>query len=175
MLSPPSPLPKAVPAAGQFRLPLTPFSFRLLSYPLRAEWNSQKPWLQRHPSHSLLLFPGGLHTRRPPPRPPVRLCPFPPWLALQPLHRRRRAVEQQQQRVMHPCCKLWIRARRGPSAIFQTRYDPAASPTAAAGSARRRDPFFCRLIRSARRNFCPTTTTQSLYENSSLAVHAFSW
>ena len=46
---------------------------------------------------------------------------------------------------MHPCCKLWIRTRRGPSAIFQTRYNPAVSPTAVAGSARRRDPCSCRL------------------------------
>ena len=46
---------------------------------------------------------------------------------------------------MNPRCRLWIRARRGTSAIFQTRYNPAASPTAAAGSARRRDPCSCRL------------------------------
>ena len=46
---------------------------------------------------------------------------------------------------MHPRCRLWIQARRGPSAIFQTRYNPAASPTAAAGSACRRDPCSCRL------------------------------
>ena len=67
-----------------------------------------------------------------PPRPSVRLCPSPPCLALQLLRRRRRADEQRQQRVMHPCCRLWIRARRSPSAIFQTRYNPVASPTAAA-------------------------------------------
>ena len=33
----------------------------------------------------------------------------------------------------------------GPSAIFQTNYNPAASPTAAAGSARLHDPCSCRL------------------------------
>ena len=35
--------------------------------------------------------------------------------------------------------------RRVPSAIFQRRYNPAASPTAAAGSALRRDSCSCRL------------------------------
>ena len=64
--------------------------------------------------------------------PPVRLCPSPPCLALQPLRRRRRADEQRQQRVMHPRCRLWIRARRGPSAILRTKYNPVASSTAAA-------------------------------------------
>ena len=73
------------------------------------------------------------------------ICPSPPCLALQLLRRRRRPDEQRQQRVMHPRCRLWIRARRGLSAIFQTRYNPAGSSTAAAGSARRRDPFSCRL------------------------------
>ena len=33
---------------------------------------------------------------------------------------------------MHPRCRLWIRAGRGPSVIFQTTYNPAASPTAVA-------------------------------------------
>ena len=46
---------------------------------------------------------------------------------------------------MHPRCRLWIRARRGPSAITQMPYNPAASPTATAGSARRRDLCSCRL------------------------------
>ena len=96
-------------------------------------------------SHSRRIYPGVLYRRRPAPRPPVRLCPSPPCLAFQPLRRRRRADEQRQQRVMHPRCRLWIRARRGPSAIFQTRYNPAASPTAEAGSARRRDPCSCQL------------------------------
>ena len=44
-----------------------------------------------------------------------------------------------------PRCKLWTRARRDPSIIFQTTYKQAASPTAVAGSARRRDPFSCRF------------------------------
>ena len=145
MFLPPSPLPKAVPAAGRFLLPLTPFSLRFLPHPSRAAWAPQKPWLQRCPAHSRLIYPGGLHRRRPPPRPPVPLCPSSPCLAFQPLRRRRRADEQRQQRVMHPRCRLWVRARRGPSAIFQTRYDPAASPTATAGSARHRDPCSCRL------------------------------
>ena len=137
---PPSPLPKAVPAAGRFCLPLTPFSLPFLPYPSRAARTPQKPWLQQRPSRSRLIYPGVLHTRRPPPRPPVLLCPSPPFLALQPLRRRRRADEQRQQRVMHPRCRLWIRARRGLSAIFHTSYNPAASPTAAADSVDRRDP-----------------------------------
>ena len=91
VLLPPSPLPKAVPAAGRFRLPLTPLSLRFLPYPSRAARAPQKPWLQRRPSHSQLIYPGVLYRRRPPPRPPVRLCPSPSCLALQPLRRRRRA------------------------------------------------------------------------------------
>ena len=46
---------------------------------------------------------------------------------------------------MHPRRRLWIQAQRGPWAIFQTRYNPAASPTAAVGSAHRRGPCSCRL------------------------------
>ena len=103
---PPSPLPKAVPAAGRFRLPLAPFSLRFLPYPSRAARAPQKPWRQRRPSHSRLIYQGVLHRRRPPPRPPVLLCPSPPCLALQSLRRRRRADEQRQQREMHPRCKL---------------------------------------------------------------------
>ena len=145
MFLPPSPLPKVVPAAGRFRLPPTPFSLRFLPYPLRVARAPQTPWLQRRPSHSRLIYPGVLHRRRPPPRPLVLLCPSPPCWALQPFRRRRRTDEQRQQREMHPRCRLWVRARRAPSAIFQTRYNPAASPTAAAGSAHRRDPCSCRL------------------------------
>ena len=33
---------------------------------------------------------------------------------------------------MHSRCRLWIRARRGPSAILRTKYNPVASSTAAA-------------------------------------------
>ena len=47
---------------------------------------------------------------------------------------------------MHPRYRLRIRARRDLSDIFQTRYNPAASLTAAAGSARRRDSCSCRLV-----------------------------
>ena len=39
----PSPPPKAVPDAGQFRLPLTPFSLRFLPYLLRAAQAPQQP------------------------------------------------------------------------------------------------------------------------------------
>ena len=46
---------------------------------------------------------------------------------------------------MHTRCRLWIRVRLGPSAILQTRYNPAANPTAAAGSTRRRNNCSCRL------------------------------
>ena len=145
MFLPPSPLPKAVPATGRFHLPLTPFSLRFLPYPSRTARAPQKPWLQRRPSHSRLIYPGIFYRRRPRPRPPVRLCPSPPCSALQPLRRRRRADEQRQQRVMHPRCRLWIRARRGPSAIFQTRYNPVASPTAAADPFNRREPCSCLL------------------------------
>ena len=145
MFLPPSPQLKAVPAVGQFRLPLIPFSLRCLSYPSRAARAPLKPWLQRRPSHSRLIHPRMLHRRRPPPRPPVRLCLSSPCSALQPLRRRRRADEERQQRVMHPRCRLWIRTRRGPSAIFQTRYNPVASPTAAADPVDRRDPCSCRL------------------------------
>ena len=114
-------------------------------YPSRAARALQKPWLQRRPSHSRLIYPGTLQWRRPPPR-AVRLCPSPPYVALQPLRCRRCADEQRQQRVMHPRCILWmIRAQWGSSAIFQTRYNSAASPAAAVGSARRRDPCSCRL------------------------------
>ena len=102
MLLPPSPLLKAVPPVGRFRLPLTPFPLRFLPYPSRAARAPQEPWLQRRPSHCRLIYAGVLHRRRPPPRPPVRLCPSPPCLALQPLRRRRCADEQRQQRVMHP-------------------------------------------------------------------------
>ena len=49
---------------------------------------------------------------------------------------------------MHPRCGLWIRARRGPSTIFQTRHNPAASPTAAADPVDRRDTCSCRLAGS---------------------------
>ena len=56
-----------------------------------------------------------------PPRPLGRLCPSLPCLALQPLRRRRRADEHRQRPVLHRRCRLWIRARRGPSAISQTR------------------------------------------------------
>ena len=145
MFLPPSTLPKAESAAGRFLLPLTPFSYRFLPYPSRAAEAPQKLWLQRRPSHSRLIYPGVLHRRRPPPRPPVRLCPSPPCLALQPLRRRRRTDKQRQQRVMHPSCKLWTRARQGSSAIFQIMYNPAASTTTAASSARRRDPYSWRL------------------------------
>ena len=41
---------------------------------------------------------------------------------------------------MHPRCRLWIRARRGPSAIFQTKYNPVTSSPAAADPVDRRDP-----------------------------------
>ena len=115
MFLPPSPLPKAVPAAGRFRLPMTPFPLRVLPCPLRAARAPQKPWLQRRPSHSRHIYPGA----------------------------RRRSVEHRQQRAMHPRCRLWVRARRGPSAFFLTRYNPTPSPTAAAGSAH--DPCSCRL------------------------------
>ena len=63
-----------------------------------------------------------------PPRPPVRLCPSPPCLALQPLRRRRRADEQRQQRVMHPRCRLWIWARRGPRPSFRRGTTPPRVP-----------------------------------------------
>ena len=145
MFLPPSPLPKAVPAAGRFLLPLTTFSLLFLLHPSRAARALQKSWLQRRPSHSRLIYQGFLHRRRPPSRPPVRLCPSQPCLAFQPLRRRRRADEQRQRQVVQLRCKLWIRARRDPSAIFQMRYNPAASPTAAAGFARRCDPCSCPL------------------------------
>ena len=142
---PSSPLPKAVSASGRFRLALTPFSLRFLPYLSRAVRAPQRLWLQRRPSQSRFLFQGVLHRRRTPPRPPVRSCPSLPCLALQPLHRRRRADEQQQQPVMHPRCKLWIRARRGPSTICPECQHPAANPTAAADPVDRRDPCSCRL------------------------------
>ena len=85
---PPSPQPKTVPAACRFRLPPTPFSLRFLPYPSRATRAPQKPWLQRRPSHSRLIYQGVLHRRRPPPRSPARLCSSPPCLAFQPLRRR---------------------------------------------------------------------------------------
>ena len=44
-----------------------------------------------------------------------------------------------------PAVDYSFRARWSPSAIFQTSYNPTASLTAAAGSARRRDPCSCRL------------------------------
>ena len=56
--------------------------------------------------------------------------------------------------------------------MLRTNYNPAASLTAAAGSSHRRDPRSCRLTGP---HYCPTATTQSLYENSSLTAHAFSW
>ena len=93
------------------------FSLRILPYPSRAARAPQKPWLQRRPSHSLLIHQGVLHRKRPSPRPPVRLCPSPPCLAIQSPCRRRRADEQRQQRVVHPRCRLWVRAWRAPSAM----------------------------------------------------------
>ena len=100
----------------------------VLPYPSRAARAPQKPWLQRRPSYRRLLYQGALQRRRTPPQPPARLCPSLPCLALQPLRRRRRADEQRQQPVMHPRCRIRIRARRGASAISQTRsarYSPA--------------------------------------------------
>ena len=44
-----------------------------------------------------------------------------------------------------PRCRLWLRAQRGPSTIFQMRHNPAASPTVAADPVDRRDPCSCRL------------------------------
>ena len=44
---------------------------------------------------------------------------------------------------MHPRSRLWIRARRGPSAIFKTSYNPAASSTSAADPVDHRDPCSC--------------------------------
>ena len=99
----PSPPPKAVPAAGRFFLPLTPFLFRFLPCPSKPARATQKLWLQlqRRPSHSRLLYQGVLHRRRSPPRPPVRMCQSLPCLALRPLRRRQRADKQRQQQVMH--------------------------------------------------------------------------
>ena len=67
-----------------------------------------------------------------PPRPPVRLCPSPPCLALQPLLRRRRADEQRQQRVMHPRCRLWIRAHLPDEVQPRRESTSPADPVAAA-------------------------------------------
>ena len=44
-----------------------------------------------------------------------------------------------------PRCRIWIWARRGPSTIFQTRHNPAASPTVASDPVDCRDPCSCRL------------------------------
>ena len=90
---PPSPLPKAVPARGRSRLPLTTFSLLFLPYLSRAARALQKTRLQRRPTHSRLIYPGVLHRRRPSPRPPVGLCPSPPCLSFHPLRRQRRADE----------------------------------------------------------------------------------
>ena len=57
---------KVVPAAGRFRLPVTPFSLRLWPYTSRAARAPQKPWLHRRPSLSRLLYQGLLHKRRTP-------------------------------------------------------------------------------------------------------------
>ena len=46
-------------------------SASILLYPSRAARAPQKPWLQRRPSHSRLIYPGVLYKRRPRPRPPV--------------------------------------------------------------------------------------------------------
>ena len=54
---PPSPLLKAVPAVGRFRMPLTPFPRRCLPSLSRAARAPQKPWLQRRPSHSEFSIP----------------------------------------------------------------------------------------------------------------------
>ena len=43
-----------------------------------------------------------------------------------------------------PLLSTNLRARRGPSAILRTSYNPAAYPTPLAGSARRRDSYSCR-------------------------------
>ena len=126
MFLPSSPLPKAVPAAGRFRLPLTPFSLWCLTFPSRAARALQKPWLRRRPSHSRLLDQGVL------PRPPFRPCLSLPCLTLKLLRRRRHADEQRQQPVMYHCCRLWIRARRGPSTICPAYQHPATSRAVAA-------------------------------------------
>ena len=59
-------------------------------------------------------------------------------------------------------------------AIVQMSYNSAASPTAAAGSARRRDPYSCRLAGPH-----GTTSVRSrprrTYGNSSPTAYAFSW
>ena len=64
--------------------------------PSRVARAPQKHWLQRDPSHSRLLYHRVLHRTPTPPRQPVRMCPSPPCLAPQPLHRRRVTDEQQQ-------------------------------------------------------------------------------
>ena len=51
-----------------------------------------------------------------------------------------------QQPVMHPCCRLWIRSRRGPSTICPECQHLAASPTAAADPVDRHDPCSCRFF-----------------------------
>ena len=73
-----------------------------------------------------------------------------------------------------PRCRLWIRARRGPSAIFQTSDNPAASPTAAAGSARRRYPCSCRPA-GLHDATSVRPRPRRAYGKFSLTAHAFSW
>ena len=76
-----------------------------------------------------------------PPRPPVRLCPSPPFLALQPHRRRRRADEQRQQQVMHSRCRLGFgldgaprpssRRSTTPSRVPRPRPTPSTAATPA--------------------------------------------
>ena len=74
------------------------------------------------------LSRGVLHRRLPPPRPPVKLCPSPLCVAVQPLRRRRRADEQRQQRVMHPAVDYGFWPCRGPRASSRRGTTPSRAP-----------------------------------------------
>ena len=73
-----------------------------------------------------------------------------------------------------PCCRLWLWAQRGPLTICQAFYHPVASPTAAAGSARRHDPCSCVLAGLRDANFVRPRPRRAC-GNSSLTAYASSW
>ena len=174
MFLPSSPLPKAVPAVGRFRPPLTPFSIRFLPYPPRAKRASQKPWLQRRPSYSRLIYPGVLHRRGPLPRPPVRLSvsalrgtPAPPSLTM----RQRTATATGDALPLH----IMDSGPVGPLGHLPDEVQPRRKSHWRGRLRPPPRPLLLPNRRSARCHYRPTATTQSLYGNSSLTAHAFSW
>ena len=111
----------------------------VLLYPPRSARALQDPWLPRRQSSNRLLS-GATRDCLGRARGPDRGRLYFAWLSGAPdddavfrphLHSDAPAFSNSSWEGT-PCCRLWLRARRGPSAIFQKSYNPAANPTAAA-------------------------------------------